>query len=107
MIRYYLDINVSARVAKALRARGIECIAANDAGLADANDTEHFEYAKEQGLVLVTFDRDLLAIASRRIDHAGVVFLKRQWSVGAIVKILDRLAASRAESDMKGQVEYQ
>ncbi|MFW5682082.1 MAG: DUF5615 family PIN-like protein [Phycisphaeraceae bacterium] len=107
MIGYYLDINVSVRVAKALRARGIECMTAIDAGLADASDAEHFDYAAKHGLVLVTFDRDFLMLAAQRIDHAGIVFLKRQWGIGAIVKILDRLAASRSSQEIRGQIEYQ
>ena len=107
MIRDYLDVNVSGRVAKALQARGIECITANDAGLADASDATHLAHAIEHGLVLVTFDPDFLVLACVRGDHPGIVFLTRQWSIGAIVKILDRLAASRSSTELRGQIEYQ
>ena len=57
--------------------------------------------------VLVTCDRDFLAMHSENQEHAGIVcFPQSKRSIGQIVEKILALHAARAAEDMFGQVIY-
>jgi len=64
MIRYYLDTHIPKAVAEQLRLRGIDVVRCEEVGLAEADDTEHLEYAAAQERTLVSHDADFRTVHS-------------------------------------------
>ncbi len=91
MIRYYLDTHIPKAVAEQLRLRGIDVVRCEEVGLAEADDTEHLEYAAAQERTLVSHDADFRTVHSvwgARFGARGHYCLQptlsgRYWQVGA------------------------
>lgn len=107
-LRYYLDESVSAALAGHLRTRGIDTLAALDAGLAGIGieDDKQFRFAQEQGRILVTRDYDFIALAARYPGHAGVLLLHRPLSVGETLEYLELTAHMLTASEMRDRVVF-
>jgi hypothetical protein len=86
MADFYLDHNVADEIAKLLRTRGHEAVAARDLHLERAKDDEQLLTAAQRGWILVTHNQDdffLLHDAWRRwatawgvpAAHAGILVL--------------------------------
>jgi len=58
IIKFYTDANIDKQVAIQLRQRGIEVIRCQDVGMENASDEEHFDYAIENQLSIITKDSD-------------------------------------------------
>jgi hypothetical protein len=105
-VRLYLDEDsMRAGIVRALRARQVDVITAQDADLVGRHsDEEHVAYATEHGRVVFTFNRGDFArlhktyIASGR-HHAGII-LSDQLETSMIVRRLFRLLAELSAADM-------
>ena len=80
-IIFYTDEDVNGPAIEWARANGVEIITADDAGLLTMPDDVHFEYALEQGYILVSGNfkhmRPLFyAYLETNDDHPGVIFIK-------------------------------
>ena len=73
-IRFHLDEHVDPAVAVALRRVGIDVTTTNEAGLRTKDDETHFNFAKNEGRVIVTRDQDFHRLVSGAADHPGVAF---------------------------------
>ena len=73
-IRYHLDESVPNSVANGLRLRGIDVTTTKEAGLLEASDEEHLQWAHEQGRVVFSCDDDFLRLASQGVPHSGVAY---------------------------------
>lgn len=93
-IRFHLDENVSHAVAAGLRRRGLDITTAVEIGLRAASDEEQLAFAFSQGRVLVTHDRDLLTLASRRESHAGMSYCDLPSRADALTLSRARLCSS-------------
>ncbi len=77
-MKFYLDANLSRRIAERLRQRGHDAVSAQEVGHLELSDPEQLAYATAEGRALVTKDvghfiklsRD--AIASQK-PHAGII----------------------------------
>jgi predicted nuclease of predicted toxin-antitoxin system len=106
-IRFYFDEHMPRTIAENLIQRGVEVILAVDVGMSQKNDdTEHLPYAKENGLVMVTFDRPFAGRAAQRTDHAGLICLSEslRHDIGGQIRILSVFAASHASETIDGLV---
>jgi predicted nuclease of predicted toxin-antitoxin system len=79
-IELYLDENVSILVAKILRARGFTVVTTDEVGRKGTSDPEQLEYAKENGLAIVSMNRvDFEKLAREYFetgkDHFGIFIL--------------------------------
>jgi hypothetical protein len=83
-----------------------------DAEMIGRKDTEHLDYATEQGRVLCTFNvgdfcrlhSDYVAQGRR---HAGIVLMQQQrFSVGEQMRRLLRLIASKSADEMENWIEF-
>lgn len=94
MLRYYFDEHVKGPIARGLRLRGIDIMTAQDAGLADQElpDSFQLKFAARQGRVLVTEDRDFVALAYSQTPHAGIILLQRPLTIGQYVDFLELMA---------------
>lgn len=77
-IRLYVDEDAMDKdLIQALRARGVDVIAALDAGMIERSDEAHLDYATAQGRVLYSFNAaDFLRLhtsyLSQGKSHAGI-----------------------------------
>jgi len=107
VIRYHLDQHVNSAVARALRLRGLDVSTTAEAGLQDADDEKHIEYALAEKRVIFTQDKDFLGHHSRGVEHAGIAYAKQgTCSLGEIISHLELIAACLEDSEMLGKVEY-
>ncbi|MBI5411337.1 MAG: DUF5615 family PIN-like protein [Nitrospirae bacterium] len=107
-MKLYLDEHLSPLLARMLRARGIDCQTAVEAGNLGRSDEEQLTYATSQGRVLVTFDRaDFLALATQWAErgriHAGLI-LSRQGSAAELLRQLLHLIALRGKDDLTNHI---
>jgi len=93
-VRFFLDHDVPAEVARVLRAEGHEATELRDVLNATATDEEAFSYARAHGLLMLTCNRDdFLKLASLQA-HPGLIILirrrTRQAECAHLLKLLDR-----------------
>lgn len=78
-MKFYLDDDISHRIAALARDRGLDVVAASDVGMASSSDANHLTFAAAAGRCLVSRDKglDRLSVhfagqgltARRRIAH--------------------------------------
>src|SRR5437879_1377907 len=76
-IKFYTDEHIAKAVAHGLRQRGVNVVTTAEAGMLGATDEQHLAWAKAQGRVFVTHDRDFPRLAAATSDHGGLVFAPR------------------------------
>jgi hypothetical protein len=107
VILYHLDEHVPRAIADGLRRRGIDASTTVEAGLRSATDEAHLTYARTQGRVMVTCDRDFLVLASRGQPHAGIAYYPYgRYPVGEVIRRLVRLWEQHSSEDMLNRVEF-
>jgi len=79
-VKFYLDEDISPKVAEILRKRGIDAGSAHEIGMAGASDEDQFAEAASRQTALVTRNRDdFIALTIRAFEnsspHYGVVVL--------------------------------
>lgn len=106
-MRFHLDENVPAALALALRTHGFDVTVPADVDLSEAEDDEHLAYALRERRVIVTHDRDYLAIDARGTPHAGIAYCHQQkYALGQLLLMCMLLDECYSETEMMGRVEY-
>lgn len=106
-IRFHLDEHVPHAVADGLRLIGIDVTTSTDAGLLGAADADQIAYGIAQGRVIFTEDDDFLALASARVEHAGLAYCHQNThSIGQIVRALELIWSVYEPSEMTNRVEF-
>ena len=106
-IRFHFDEHIPKAVATALRRRSIDVTMPLDAGLLEASDLLHLDYARLTGRVMVTFDSDFLQLHSTGIEHAGIAFVgHRSRSIGQLIKMLILFYEAFLPHEMTNRLEY-
>lgn len=99
-MKFYLDEDLSPRIAERLRKRGIDAVSAFEAGNVQLSDREQLAYAAQEGRCLVTRNvRHFILLAQEAIrrqePHAGIILCSpniRGFETGTIVHAVTRLA---------------
>jgi predicted nuclease of predicted toxin-antitoxin system len=68
---FLIDNQLPTGLAAHFRAQGLDAKHVSDVGLETASDQQIWDYAKTQGLVIVTKDEDFLFLSSK--DSAGPI----------------------------------
>ena len=106
-IRFHLDENVDARVARALQQHGVDVTTAVTAHLRTATDEAHRRYAAKERRVIVTHDDDFLRLAGEDISHAGIVYChKTKYAVGDLIRQLILVYEVLTPDEMHNQIEF-
>lgn len=112
-IRLYMDEDsMDQALVRALRARGVDVTTALDEAMIERDDTEHLDYATDQGRVLYTFNvRDFNRLHGECLtqgkSHAGIILAPQQrYSIGEQMRRLLALMAAKSADDMKNNVEF-
>lgn len=75
-MRFLVDNQLPAALARALSARGEDCRHVLDVGLAQATDPEIWRYCGENGLVLISKDDDFVRLATEPGSHARFIWVR-------------------------------
>lgn len=75
-MKFLVDNQLPAALAKWLASHGQEAVHVLDLGLADAKDEEIWKYAQAHSLVLITKDEDFSRYASHRHGNVSVVWVR-------------------------------
>jgi uncharacterized protein with PIN domain len=104
-IKFYLDENISPRIASTLRMDGIDVVSAHDLQVLGDSDENHLHRATTMGRVLCTQDRDYLELDRADKSHAGIAFAEQdKANFDLWVKYLSALHESRTAEMMQGIV---
>ena len=113
MFQLYIDEDSMDRdLVRALRARGVNVITAQDVGMMGRSDEEHLLFATSQGRVLYSFNRgDFFRLHSQYAaegkSHAGLLLARQQhYSVGEQMRRILKTMALRSAADMRDRVEF-
>lgn len=80
---------------------------AQEAGLREAQDEDHFAIALREKRVIVTQDADFLAKHDRGDHHFGIAYCKQgSRSIGEMVAALDLIYQVMEPQEMVNHVEY-
>jgi Domain of unknown function (DUF5615) len=105
-IRFYLDEHIPHAIAQGLRRRGVDVLTVQEAGRAGLTDAAQLAFALSEGRTLVTMDSDFLILASQSISHAGIAYVGRSRSIGAVISSLMLLGDLLTPADMMNHVEF-
>ncbi len=110
-IKLYLDEDtISRSLVKALRARHVDVLTAQEAGQMGVPDEAQLDYATSLGRVVFTFNtRDFVQLHNHCLvqgrEHTGII-VSNQLQVGVILRHLLRLLDARTASDMQNWLEF-
>jgi predicted flavoprotein YhiN len=110
-VKLYLDEDtISRALIRALRARGVDVLTAQEAEQMARSDREQLAYATSQGRTLFTFNtRDYVVLHTDYMSlgstHAGII-VSNQVHVGLIVRRLMKLLDAKSTSDMENSLEF-
>ena len=105
-VKYYTDEHVPRAVVRGLRARGVDVVTTPEAGLMNATDQQHLEFASREGRVMFTQDEDFLKFHAAGLEHAGIVYAHQGTSIGDVIRGLMLVRQLLSAEEMKQQVEF-
>ena len=96
-MKFYLDEDLSPKIAEALRRKGMDAVSAHEAGNIQFSDPEQLSYASREGRCLVTRNaRHFLVLAKdairRQRPHAGILLCSPRFTGAEIRTLVDQLS---------------
>lgn len=110
-IRLYLDEDAQRiSLVRALRARRVDVLTANEAGKVGFSDADQLVFAASLGRTVFTFNRGDFAklhgeYHQRGQEHAGII-VSDQLEISIVIRRLLRLLDGRSAEDMRGWLEF-
>jgi predicted nuclease of predicted toxin-antitoxin system len=105
-VKFYLDEDLSPKIALALRKKGIDAVSAHDQGNVQFTDAEQLAYAAGKGRCLVTRNaRHFLVLSGESINrqrpHAGILLCSPRFT-GAEIRMLVKRLVRIAHENPRG-----
>ena len=108
-MRFYLDENLSAKIAEIARGMGLDALSSEELGRSGLTDEEQLRLAGSDGRCVVTADLDFIDLtelfSETRQPHAGVLIVPPTWSTAQFTRIA-RALATYARQHAGGSTEY-
>jgi hypothetical protein len=109
-LRIFLDEDVHATLAAALRKRGYDAVHALETKRLGLSDESQLNFASQENRCLVTFNvGDFVRLHNRWMDagreHAGII-VSKQLPVGEMLRRLLALLQKESDDSMRGQVRF-
>lgn len=110
-IKLYLDEDtISRALIRALRARGVDVLTAQEAEMMGVPDNEQLGFATAQGRIIFSFNTRDYAILhteymSKQQIHAGII-VSDQVQVGLLVRRLLKLLDAKSAEEMQNWLEF-
>jgi hypothetical protein len=110
-IHLYLDEDAQrTSLIRALRARQVDVLTANESELAGVSDADQLAFAASQNRVIFTFNRgDFLRLHTECLrdgrHHAGII-VSDQLEIGVVIRRLLKLLDGRSAGQMHDRVEF-
>jgi len=103
-VKFLVDNQLPAALARFLASRGAECEHVLDVGLAEASDTEIWNYASRNDCVLISKDEDYLYLANAPGAKARFVWIRfgncrKKALLAAIESLWPKVVAGLKEGD--------
>jgi predicted nuclease of predicted toxin-antitoxin system len=106
-IRFHLDENCPAAIAEGLWRRGIDVTTTPESGLLAASDEQQTAYARAEGRVIFTLDKDFLRIHAAGIPHVGIVYCRQgKRGLGGIIQGLTEIWEVMEPEEMRNWLVY-
>ncbi len=113
MLKLYIDEDsMDHNLVRALRARGVNVVTAQEAHKESLSDEEHLRFAASEGRVLYSFNRgDFFRIHTQLVtegdSHAGILLARQQhYTVGEQMRRILRVLAFKSAAEMRDSVEF-
>jgi predicted nuclease of predicted toxin-antitoxin system len=95
-VKFYLDEDLSPKIAVALRRKGIDAVSAHEVGNIQVSDPDQLAHAAREGRCLVTRNaRHFLALSREAINrqqpHAGILLCSPRFTGAEFRSIAGRL----------------
>ena len=109
-MKYYLDEDISPKVAQLLREGGVDAVSAHEKDMRGVSDEEQLEEAAKEERALVTRNRDDFILLSVRFfedlkPHHGLIIVPHSIP-GSDFNLLARLLSEYAQEHPKGLEPY-
>lgn len=109
-MKYYLDEDLSPKIAEILRRRGVDTISAHDVGMVQVSDLKQLEYAAAHGRCLVTRNRDdfitlTVQFFNEHRHHFGLLIVPHSFP-GNRFNVIAKALAKHASNHPKGMASY-
>ena len=106
----YLDHDVHKRLARELRKRGVDAIAAEEVGMEEELDPQQLAFAVSQGRAILTFNRGHFVrlhtdYMERGWEHYGII-VSRQYGLGETLRRIWNLVSALSAEEMMNRLEY-
>jgi len=112
-VTFYLDENLSPRIAEILRARGVDVVSAHEVGNLRLDDRSQLRYATDAHRAIITCDiRDFSELTGEYIaanlEHAGIVLVPPTFPTDDFAAIVDAIEhiARHYPDGLSGAVVY-
>lgn len=110
-LRLYLDEDAQrTTLVRALRARQVDVLTANEADQTGVSDADQLAFATSQDRTIFTFNRgDFVELHTKYLRkgqfHPGII-VSNQLEIGTIIRRLLRLLDARSSEDMRNWLEF-
>jgi predicted nuclease of predicted toxin-antitoxin system len=105
-VRFFLDHDVPADIARVLRHVGHEVVELREVLDVEARDEEVFAYARRQGILMITCNRDDFLALAATSQHPGLIVLFRRRSRQAECAHLLALLDCAGETGLIGNINF-
>ncbi len=104
-VALYTDADITPKLARLLRERGFDAVAAHEVGNAELEDAEHLAYAASQGRAILTYSsKDYAPLVDQYWwagkEHHGII-VSEQLPVGELLRRVLRFLNTMTADEMR------